>query len=83
MGTGGFQVGAVQCVGAVEAEAMANEIRRAVDDEATAGQNHDQGVGKTQMPRHVARRLGMAPAAEAVPMRVAEQEEAVICGPRR
>ena len=82
MGTGGFQVGAVQCVGAAEAEVMAAEIRSAID-EGIAGLNHDQGVGMASMPKHVARRLGLEPAAEAVPMQASEQEEAIICGPHR
>ena len=82
MGTGGFQIGAVQCVGAAEAEVMAAEIRNAID-EGIAGQNDDQGVGTVPMPRHVARRLRVEPAADTTPSPTVELEEAVTCGPRR
>jgi hypothetical protein len=83
MGTGSFQVGTVQCVGSLEAEVMAAEIRRAIDAELAAALKHEQGVVESPMPRHIARRLGMAGAADAVPAPTVELEEAITCGPRR
>lgn len=69
MGTGGFQVGAVQCSHAAEATAMASAISHAIDTEtrrvAVGGVKFNGGKELGQMPRHMARRLGIHPAADA------------------
>ena len=72
MGTGGFQIGAVQCGHDAEAAAMAAEIRHAIDDEtrrAAVGsiRKADMGTPVGPMPRHVARRLGIESADQEAP----------------
>jgi len=75
MGTGGFQVGAVQCANVAEAAAMASalstEIRRVAD-----------GAAMGPMPRHIARRLNPEPISADV-QAAPEPEEPISWGYRR